>query len=396
MNAGYTGYYDNNNGADATLTLCCITISTSGEVTVKRYSKDGIHNLKSEGKTNKYKGETGYDPDTTVYTSPQIIASTKVTDTTPIEDIMELNEEGRVYTRINNVSELKDGEKYLLVYNASTDKIMLPKVVEKSNSAGNRIGFDLEATSLFGENIAYGEFADKEWTFVKSGDGWKLCYDGKYIKLTDTTDKKITATLEDSGNVFTISGESGYIFKSGSYSFNYNARDLINAYTSDSAVFYIYKYSGYSINLKNAIATVDGQVVTSAFEGQSVTIKADSAPEGHEFYRWEVNNQTNINLEKLPEDSSSLSGEYSSEVTFTMPAAPVKLTATYMTREPEPTIIPNDTETNTEVPDETPKAPSPETNSAIIVYIAVGVGAVLVAGAVVFVILANDKKKAKK
>ena len=78
MNAGFTGYYENRNGADATLTMTVFSI-TDDAVTVKRYSADGVHNLKSSGVTNRYKQESGYDPNTTVYASPQTIALTAVT-----------------------------------------------------------------------------------------------------------------------------------------------------------------------------------------------------------------------------------------------------------------------------------------------------------------------------
>lgn len=78
MNAGFTGYYENHNGADDTLTMTVFKI-TGDTVKVERYSADGVHNLKSSGVTNRYKQESGYDPNTTVYASPQTIALTAVT-----------------------------------------------------------------------------------------------------------------------------------------------------------------------------------------------------------------------------------------------------------------------------------------------------------------------------
>lgn len=78
MNAGFTGYYENKNGADDTLTMTVFSIADDA-VTVKRYSADGVHNLKSKGFTNSYKNESGYAPNTTVYGSPQTIALNAVT-----------------------------------------------------------------------------------------------------------------------------------------------------------------------------------------------------------------------------------------------------------------------------------------------------------------------------
>ncbi len=380
MNAGYVGYYDNHNGADDALTMSYISIATDGTVTVKRYDEKGVHNLKAEGKTNSYKNESGYQPDTKVYTSPQTITPTKITDKTPIKDIMELNEGGRTYKRINSVSELRDGGSYLLVYNASTDKILVPKVVEKSNADGTRIGFELEKTFDFGENTAYGDQGSKEWTFHESDNGWKLSYEGKFIKLTNTSDKKITATLEDEGNIFKIAGESAYTFTSGSYMFNYNARDLMNAFTSDPASFYIYEYVGYSINIVNGTATIGGEEITAADVGDTVTIKAKTAPDGYSFDRWVVNGDV------------TLSDETSQEATFTMPEAALKISATYKEKSgnetPVDTKVPNQTEESTPTPTPTPPA---ENNSGITVYIIVGVFVLLFA--VVLIIIRYRRHK---
>lgn len=78
MNAGFTGYYENKNGADDTLTMTVFSI-TDDAVTVERYDANGKHNLKSAGVTNSYKNESGYDPNTAVYASPQTVALGSVT-----------------------------------------------------------------------------------------------------------------------------------------------------------------------------------------------------------------------------------------------------------------------------------------------------------------------------
>lgn len=78
MNAGFTGYYENKNGADDTLTMTVFSI-TDDAVTVERYDANRKHNLKSAGVTNSYKNESGYDPNTAVYASPQTVALGSVT-----------------------------------------------------------------------------------------------------------------------------------------------------------------------------------------------------------------------------------------------------------------------------------------------------------------------------
>ena len=85
MNAGFTGYYENHNGADDTLTMTVFTI-TATTVTVERYDADGKHLLKSAGVTNSYKNESGYDPNTAVYASPQTIALGTATPSVTVYD----------------------------------------------------------------------------------------------------------------------------------------------------------------------------------------------------------------------------------------------------------------------------------------------------------------------
>ena len=83
MNAGYTGYYDNHNGADDALTMTLFEI-TDTAVTVSRYAADGVHSLKSEGKPNGYHNEQGYAPDSDVQDSPLTIELTPVSDSSPM------------------------------------------------------------------------------------------------------------------------------------------------------------------------------------------------------------------------------------------------------------------------------------------------------------------------
>ena len=78
MNAGFTGYYENHNGADDKLTMTVFHIEDN-KVTVQRFDANGEHNLKSRGVTNSYKNESGYAPNTTVYASPKTITLSTVT-----------------------------------------------------------------------------------------------------------------------------------------------------------------------------------------------------------------------------------------------------------------------------------------------------------------------------
>ena len=84
MNAGYVGYYTRvNDGADNTLTMSVFQI-TDDQVTVSRYSENGVHDLKSLGVTNAYRNETAYAPDTRVLSSPQRITLNKEINVTAV------------------------------------------------------------------------------------------------------------------------------------------------------------------------------------------------------------------------------------------------------------------------------------------------------------------------
>ena len=303
MNAGFTGYYENHNRADDTLTMTVFRI-TDDTVTVERYSDAGVHKLKSAGVTNSYKNESGYAPNTTVYESPQTIALGSVTPPATVSDgnvsvtapgltgltaikntvsfdksvysayaSYDITPEGytrgdkatvtvtldeadgfvasrevtvidqknqntttasidngqvtfttnhfstydiaqaapaepteRTYTRVTSLDELVSGGQYLLIVNEGTDYFMLPESVTKGNAGSQRIGFDIETTTVAGGDTITGDYSAKEWTFTKDGDGWKIGTASGNITFTSTSEYSITATLASPGNTLTISG----------------------------------------------------------------------------------------------------------------------------------------------------------------------------------------------
>jgi len=83
MNAGYVGYYGNvNSGSDSTLTMSVFRI-VDNEVTVSRYDRNGLHNLKSRGVLNAYKKEDSlklYNPNRVVYASSRVVTATRDVD----------------------------------------------------------------------------------------------------------------------------------------------------------------------------------------------------------------------------------------------------------------------------------------------------------------------------
>ncbi len=316
LNAGYIGYYDDHNGVDHTLTMTVFDI-TNEDVTVSRYSQEGLHNLKSTGVTNKFKGESEYEPNTNEYASPQKIELSNVTDNTLLKNVIDEPTEGvgGKYIRVTNANKIKDGSRYLLVYNSSSSFIMLPSVITKENNNGaKRIGFNIEKAADFETDTVYGQYTGKEWTFTKADGGWLLGSDEGYAKFTSTSDTAITATLESEGDVFVIGGsENAFTFTSGSFMLNYNSRGLINGYESNPAPFFIYEFAGYTVNVTNGKANKE-----DAVSGETVKITADKAPAGKEFSNWVV-----ISGEVKLEDASNESTQ------FTMPEGEVRIVATY-------------------------------------------------------------------
>ena len=318
LNAGYVGYYSNENGQDDAMTMTYITVSDD-EVTITRYDQKGKHNLKSAGIANAYKDESGYTPNPDVYPSPQTVTLTSVSDGTPIENILNIDKTNPVYRKITSVDEIKDGGKYLIVSQKHAS-IMLAKEVTKNGSTGVRTGFDLEETELFGDSLAYANCIGKEWVFKKTGRGWLIGDGERYIAYEDMTaaGKGIAAVLADTGRPLTIEGEGAFTFFSGNYSFNYNSRDLINFYTSDPSSFYLYEPVGYGVTVEGGYAVLGGERVAYAKPGGTLTLTASDAPAGYTFDRWVVTS-----------GNATLSDPTQMALTLTMPDGAITLKATY-------------------------------------------------------------------
>jgi hypothetical protein len=318
LNAGYVGYYSNVNGQDDTMTMTYITVSDQ-DVTITRYDKNGKHNLKSAGVANAYHNESGYQPNPDVYPSPQTIPLTSVSDQTPIENLLNVDKTKPLYRRVDSAGDLKDGGKYLMILRSSSS-IMLSKEVTKNGSTGSRIGFDVESTELFGGSLAYADCIGKEWVFEKSGRGWLIGDGERYVSYEDLTasGKGIAAKLTDTGRPLTIEGECGFTFFSGSYSFNYNSRGLVNFYTSDPSSFYLYELLGYGVTVEGGYAVSEDEPTSYAKPGDTLTLTASDAPSGYVFDRWVVTSGNAV-----------LSDPTQMTLTLTMPDEAISLEATY-------------------------------------------------------------------
>lgn len=140
MNAGFTGYYENHNGADDTLTMTVFKI-TDDTVTVERYDANGKHNLKSVGVTNSYKNEDGYAPNTTVYECPQTITLATVT---PPETVSDGNVSVTAPSLTGLTATKKDVTFDTSVYSAYVSYDITPAGYTQGNTATVAITLDAE------------------------------------------------------------------------------------------------------------------------------------------------------------------------------------------------------------------------------------------------------------
>ena len=193
----------------------------------------------------------------------------------------------RTYTRVTSAGELESGKQYLLIYNSSTDYFMQPVVKTQEN----RTGFTIIQTAVAGADTITGtDYIDYEWTLTKSGNGWLLGKESSYAKLTDTgiNNQKVTATLQSSGDTFTIRGtQDNYTFSNGTYYLNYNAGgELINGYASKPAAFYIYKLTSEGTDpvdpgteTERSKTLYVGQNWTDTISGEYNTTASNSNPD---------------------------------------------------------------------------------------------------------------------
>lgn len=368
LNAGYIGYYENVNGQDDALTMTYITIRDN-EVSLARYDKNGVHDLKSKGVKNTHKNERGYEPDETVYSSPQTVALGKVADRTPIANLLNIDKTLPLWQRLEKLSELESGKSYLLVYNGTTDGVMLPKTVTKENSSGERIGFDLVSADAFGDTLAYANPENALWTLEKTADGWLLKSADSAANL-EKADGHVAAVLSKDGLALTVKEEDGeFTFSGGGYHLNYNSRGLINFYASNPASFYIYEAIGYGITVNGGTATANGESVSFAQAGTTLTLSAQDAPAGYIFDKWE------ITLGSLALDDPA-----KAEQTLVMPESGIALKAVYRSTAPDATTT----------GDPAPIEPDDFPTAAVVIVVSVVACAALAATVIVLV----KKKKA--
>jgi len=236
MNAGYTGYYSDaftyvtTAGTDK-LTMTVFAI-TDGQVTVERYSEDGLYNLKSAGYDGSYSNTSvtnvslGLPKYSAVYASPQTITLTQsdasemgtigewvgvsaaVTDdvTTSGNNWVTITESSGgtttyAYTRADSITA---GGEYVIVGN--NHNVALQGTTSMGTQSVTISGTTMTSTTPL-----------TEWTF--SGNSSGTIYNGtRYLRYNNNA-----FSLSTSSTTFTITDNgSNFRIRSGNYSFYYN------------------------------------------------------------------------------------------------------------------------------------------------------------------------------
>ncbi len=215
MNAGYVGYYNENyynvNSYEAEKLTMTVFKIENDKVTVERYSKDGLYNLKSEGREGFYSNAgtcagIGLSYNTTTYTSPQTISLGAVTDygdigewigvaaETPVDDVTPSNKGWvEIIAPVPGTPEIPatpESTKY--VYTLDTDGTVTDKadaaqgylIVGSSNNYAMNDSLGGTGVTITNNAITLDAQPDYEWWITSDG---KITDGTNYLKFTGST-----------------------------------------------------------------------------------------------------------------------------------------------------------------------------------------------------------------
>ena len=267
MNAGYVGYYNDwnyvtNEGTDK-LTMTVFAINGS-EITVERYSANGLYNLKSEGRNGRYvrgseasADSLGLAYNTTVYASPQTIALTEAEDYGDIgswvgvtaEPDDDVTTSGNGWVTITKP--VAGGVKYVLdTDGVNTNTKYLIVNTGRNGSAyvltNNNGDEDRTQVTISNGEIIVDDETDINWIFTGSTSG-KIVNQNRYIYPENGS-----LSLRTSGSNMTISnkGNGEYLIyrtdnSSRKYYVRYNngwTATRVKSYSSTTYSVYLFAY----------------------------------------------------------------------------------------------------------------------------------------------------------
>lgn len=300
MNAGYVSYYRNvNSGAETDLSMTVFAI-TGSDVTIERYTADGLHNLKSAGVANTHastgtsvdgscrsshvSGAEPYSPDTTTVASGYVM--TLNTEITPVggESGGEGGNTGSgTATSIEQVTSLEQGVPYIIT--SYRDGLVLT-----GTTTTNKDGHDslllsgepsVSTTDLWyynGTNLIYGDPDSTSTYLLLSTDTAYLGESHSYRMVDNVYLNNDNATFSlkrtDDGLYLNQYGGSGYTAAS-PYTSDGNS--------DDGSKWVIYKVS--QSERKLASFTDNGVTVTTYdITGLNVTVETKTV-DGYSAYK---------------------------------------------------------------------------------------------------------------
>lgn len=285
MNAGYTGYYSdafdyNTTAGTDKLTMTVFAI-TDNEVTVERYSANGLYNLKSAGYDGSYSDTSvkasslGLTYNSTVYASPQTIALSSVSTEdeaigtigewveVPGEITDDVSVSGNDWVTITapvggtttytytQADSITAGEKYVIVGNRNDVALM-----DNNGSMASQSVTISETTMTSTTELT-------EWTFSGSSSGTiyngtrYLCYSYNSCSLSTTPNTSFTIT--DNGSNFRI--------RSGNRSFYYDGSAWTRSYAAQYVRLYQLKQTTTTGGTDGLYGKLDGELTYTVAPG---------------------------------------------------------------------------------------------------------------------------------
>ena len=292
MNAGFTGYYDNHNGADDTLTMTVFKI-TDNTVQVERYSTDGVHKLKSSGVKNSYKNESGYAPNTAVYESPQTITLTDAGTVDPSGGNWVTISDGQGKTIFRLVNSLNSGKKYLIVNSDQAG----------SANAVNLNGKDINSASVTILADGDGNYIEApattaQWTYTNADKFQNVSSTGRYLRGGENAGDSLKTTKDSDKSQTTWSYDTSYGLKTS----NRYISSSFTMLSSGSSSNRVYIYEEASLQASAEYAKLTGPLTYTVTPETSAAGALDAVKDGIDV----VTSPNKTNVTTLSDDDANI------------------------------------------------------------------------------------------
>ncbi|MBQ4043938.1 MAG: metallophosphoesterase, partial [Clostridia bacterium] len=294
MNAGYVSYYRNvNSGAETDLSMTVFAI-TGSDVTIERYTADGLHDLKSAGVANTHastgtsvdgscssrhvSGAEPYSPDTTTVASGYVMTlNTEITPAGGESGGEGGDTESGTATSIEQVATLEQGVPYIIVCDRSGAVLTGTASGDDLQLSGTA---SVNTTDLWyynGTNLIYGD-PNSTSSYLRVGSG------NASIGAMNGNQTVSNVFLNNDGSTFSIGTAGGqYLNQYGG-----SGATIAAGYSSDGNSDDGSKWVLYKVNLAEkelASFSANGVTVTTyGITGLNVTVETKTV-DGYSAYK---------------------------------------------------------------------------------------------------------------